>query len=97
MLRYKINKISEVGTDQLLDFYKKVYKNRYKSLTNNWRWWYRVGHSEYEPLILSIDNKIIGQAGLLPVDLNILEKNGFKEIKRVSDYNFNVRCIINTK
>ena len=29
--------------------------------------------------------------------LNILEKNGFKEIKKVSDYNFNVRCIISTK
>ena len=29
--------------------------------------------------------------------LNILEKNGFREIKRVSDYNFKVRCIISTK
>ena len=28
---------------------------------------------------------------------NILERNGFKEIKKVSDYNFNVRCIISTK
>ena len=73
MLRYKINKISEIGTDKLSDFYKKIYHKRYKSLANNWRWWYRIGHNEFEPLILSIDNKIIGQAGLLPVDLNILE------------------------
>ena len=73
MLRYKINKISEIETNQLLNFYKKIYHNRYKSLTNNWRWWYRIGYNKFEPLILSIDNKIIGHAGLLPVDLNILE------------------------
>ena len=52
MLRYKINKISEVQTDQLLDFYKKVYHKRYKSLAYNWRWWYRVGYNKFEPLIL---------------------------------------------
>ena len=73
MLRYKINKISEIEISHLSEFYKKIYHKRYKSLTNNWRWWYRVGYNEFEPLILSIDNKIIGQAGLLPIDLNILE------------------------
>ena len=74
MKKYKINKISEIKEEQLLDFYKKVYKNRYKNLANNWRWWYRAGSSGYESLILSIDNKIIGQAGLLPIELNILGK-----------------------
>lgn len=73
MLRYKINKISEVQTDQLLDFYKKIYHKRYKSLAYNWRWWYRVGYNKFEPLILSVENKIIGQAGLLPIDLSIME------------------------
>ena len=56
--KYKINKISEIPTDQLSEFYKKTYYQRYKSLTNNWRWWYRVGYSESEPLILSLDNKV---------------------------------------
>ena len=74
MKKYKINKISEIKEEQLLDFYKKVYKNRYKNLTNNWRWWYRAGSSSYESLILSTENKVIGQAGLLPIDLNILGK-----------------------
>ena len=74
MLRYKINKISEIETDKLLNFYKKTYNNRYKSLTNNWRWWYRTDHSEFEPLILSVDEQVVGQAGLLPVDLNVLGK-----------------------
>ena len=70
--KYKINKISEIPTDQLSEFYKKTYYQRYKSLTNNWRWWYRVGYSESEPLILSLDNKVIGQAAYLPTNLNIL-------------------------
>jgi hypothetical protein len=74
MKKYKINKISEINEEQLLDFYKKVYKNRYKNLTNNWRWWYRAGSSSYESLILSTENKVIGQAGLLPIELNILGK-----------------------
>ena len=72
MNKYKVNKISEIETNQLSDFYKKIYHKRYKSLTSNWRWWYRVGYNDFEPLILSIDDKIIGQAGLLPADLNIL-------------------------
>ncbi len=74
MLRYKINKISSIETNQLLDFYKKIYYRRHISLATNWRWWYRVGYNKFEPLILSIDNKVIGQAGLLPSDLNILGK-----------------------
>ena len=72
MLKYKIGKISEIGTEQLSDFYKKTYYQRHKSLTNNWRWWYRVGYDENEPLVLSIDNKVVGQAAYLPTELNIL-------------------------
>ena len=71
-VKYKINKISEVTKDQLSDFYKKTYYPRYKSLTNNWHWWYRVGYNEFEPLIISIDNKVIGQAAYLPTELNVL-------------------------
>ena len=71
-VKYKINKISEIATDQLSEFYKKTYYKRYKSLTSNWRWWYRVGYNKLEPLILSVDNKVIGQAAYLPINLNIL-------------------------
>ena len=71
-VKYKIKKISEIDTDQLSDFYKKTYHHRYKSLTTNWRWWYRVGYNEHEPLILETDDKVIGQAAYLPTDLNIL-------------------------
>ena len=70
--RYKINKISEVPQDQLSEFYKKIYNERHKSLTNNWKWWYRVGYNDSEPIIITLDNKVIGQAAYLPEDLNIL-------------------------
>ena len=43
---YKIKKISEIDTNQLSEFYKKTYYQRHKSLTSNWRWWYRVGYSD---------------------------------------------------
>ena len=72
LAKYKINKISEVAKDQLLDFYKKTYFSRHKSLTSNWHWWYRVGYNEFEPLIVSKDNKVIGQAAYLPAELNVL-------------------------
>ena len=70
--KYKINKISEVAKDQLLDFYKTTYYPRHKSLISNWHWWYRVGYNEFEPLVISIDNKVIGQAAYLPTELNVL-------------------------
>ena len=38
----KINKISETSKEKLSTFYKKLYPERYKSLTENWSWWYRV-------------------------------------------------------
>lgn len=70
--KYKINKISEVDKVELSEFYKKTFYQRYKSLANNWRWWYRVGYDQQEPIILSVDNKIIGQASYLPTKLNVL-------------------------
>jgi len=51
-------------------------------------------------------NFLLKRSGTLAIEIGnnqykevskILEKNGFKEIKKVSDYNFNVRCIISTK
>ena len=81
MQAYKISKISQIEKSQLSDFYRKTYHKRYKSLTSNWRWWYRVGYSKFEPLILSLDNKVIGQAGLLPIDLNLFLKKAKKIMK----------------
>ena len=52
MIDYNIIKISKVKIDQLSEFYKKVFKSRYKTLTSNWKWWYRSNYLGYEPIIL---------------------------------------------
>ena len=65
----KIQKISEINKEQLSTFYKKKFPERYKSLTENWRWWYRS-----EPLVLTLNNVMIGQAAYLPTELLIADK-----------------------
>ena len=71
MIDYNIISISKVKIDQLSDFYKKVFKSRYKTLTNHWKWWYRSNYLGYEPIILIADNKVVGQAGLISVKIQI--------------------------
>ena len=71
MSEYKITKISEVEQSHLSDFYKKNYFDRHESLINNWKWWYRIGYSKFEPLIISSGEKVLGQAGTQPIDLSI--------------------------
>ena len=71
MQNYIIKKISEVDNSQLFEFYKATFKNRHKSLINNLKWCYRIGHNKSEPIVLIIKNKLIGHAGLIPVDLSI--------------------------
>ncbi len=70
----KIHKISEVSKEKLSPFYKKLYPERYKSLTENWTWWYRVNKDFAEPIILSLDDKVIGQAAFLVNNLIVSNK-----------------------
>ena len=70
----KVQKISEVSKEQLSVFYKKVYPERYKSLTENWQWWYRSDLNNSEPIILTLHNEIIGQAAYLPNEMLISGK-----------------------
>ena len=74
MQNYNIVKISEVKSNELSEFYKKVFLNRHKTLSSHWKWWYRLKYLDFEPLILLSDNKIIGQAGLIPLKLIIDNK-----------------------
>ena len=48
---YKIKKISEVNTELLKQFYKTAFSSRYRSLTRHWKWYYKIGVSNFEPLI----------------------------------------------
>ena len=70
----KIHKISQVSKEKLSPFYKKLYPERYKSLTENWNWWYRVNKDFAEPIILSLDDKVIGQAAFLVNNLIVSNK-----------------------
>ena len=69
-MNYKIKKISEVNIDKLNHFYKLAFPLRYKTLINHWKWSYKIGQSDFEPLVLEYDSKIIGMAGLIPEKLS---------------------------
>ena len=61
----KINKISEVSKEKLSPFYKKLYPERYKSLTENWNWWYRVNKGSI----------FINRSDITQIPLSVLRRN----------------------
>tara|TARA_B110000438_G_C15735444_1_gene616127 strand:- start:257 stop:1270 length:1014 start_codon:yes stop_codon:yes gene_type:complete len=71
MNNYNIINISKVNSNLLFEFYKKVFNQRHKTLSKNWQWWYRNKYLGFETLVLIKDQKVIGQAGLIPVKINI--------------------------
>jgi predicted acetyltransferase len=68
-MNYKIRKISDINVALLNEFYKAAYPNRYNNLNNHWRWYYRMGYNNFEPIIIEVNSKIIGMAGLIPSKL----------------------------
>ena len=74
MKTYIIKKLSETDKSQLFDFYKKVYSNIQKSFIENIKWYYRIGYNNFEPIVIIVDNKIIGHAGLIPNDIKFQEQ-----------------------
>jgi len=74
MIDYRIEKISKIKVDQLSQFYQKVFKSRYKLLTNNWKWWYRLNYLDFEPIVLISNNKVVGQMGIIPVKIKLGNK-----------------------
>ena len=71
MLDYVVKKISQVDRSELHSFYKVVFRDRYKILFENLDWWYRLKISNLEPIILTLNNKIIGQLGIIPTKIKI--------------------------
>ena len=74
MTNYKIINISKVNKSILFEFYKKVFNQRHKTLTKHWEWCYRSKYLGFETLILIKDQKVIGQAGLIPTKIIINNK-----------------------
>ena len=73
MDKFHIKKISEVNQKKLLQFYQNSF-NFEETILDNYNWRYRKGFSEFEPLVLIINNQICGHAGLIPVNLKINNK-----------------------
>ena len=68
---FKIKKISEIEHESLIEFYSKVFRERDKRLINNFQWCYRNGYNNLEPIVIEIENQIIGHAGLIPIEFKI--------------------------
>lgn len=73
-MNYKIRKISDTSKVLLLDFFKVAYPDRYKNLNDHWKWYYRLGYNSFEPIIIEVDSRIIGMAGLIPSKLKFNNK-----------------------
>ncbi len=70
MNNFHIKKISEIDKDKLLQFYQNSFSYKNNNF-NIYNWRYRLGFSNYEPIVLEIDNEILGHAGLIANDLKI--------------------------
>lgn len=71
MQDYHIDLISNVKKEDLDEFYNIAFQDRNKILINNWKWIYRSGYLNYEPiLLLNNKKKIIGQAALIPTKIS---------------------------
>ena len=71
MQDYNIEQISKVKKEKLDEFYNIVFQKRNKILINNWKWIYRFGYLNYEPiLLLNNKKKIVGQAALIPTKIS---------------------------
>lgn len=70
MKKIHIKKISEINKEKLVEFYKKSFQFE-RGVLDNFKWRYRLGFNEYEPIALIIDNQICGHAGLIPVNVKI--------------------------
>ena len=69
MKNYIIKKISAISANQLLEFYCKVYSNLRNINGKNLKWYYRVGYNAFEPIVIIVEDKIIGHAGLIPGEI----------------------------
>ena len=56
MLEYSVKKISEISENDLYNFYKTAFKDRYKILIKNYKWWYRLDDNKYPPIFITLKN-----------------------------------------
>ena len=73
MKNFHITKISQINQVKLKEFYLNAFKYE-KNIHENYTWRYRLGFNNFEPLVLIVNNKICGHAGLIPINLKINNK-----------------------
>jgi GNAT superfamily N-acetyltransferase len=61
----------QIEENQLFEFYKIVYPDRYEFVCRHWNWLYRCEKISVAPLILHQSGRVIGHAGLIPFELQI--------------------------
>ena len=71
MEKIHIKKKSEVDKKELLDFYQYSFNLKNINL-EDYDWRYRYDLNSFEPLILEIDGKICGHAGIISNKIKIL-------------------------
>ena len=73
MKNFHISKISQINQAKLKEFYLNAFKYE-KNIHENYAWRYRLGFNNFEPLVLVVNDKICGHAGLIPINLKINSK-----------------------
>jgi len=73
MLEYSVKKISEISENDLYNFYKTAFKDRYKILIKNYKWWYRLDDNKCPPIFITLKNKIIGHLATVPIKIKLQE------------------------
>lgn len=74
MINYDLKKISEVSQESLFDFYKKAFPYRFELLKKNYKWWYRLNNTPCEPLLVTVENNVIGQMATVPSKIIVNKK-----------------------
>jgi GNAT superfamily N-acetyltransferase len=66
---------SEANAESLQLFYKKMYPLRYDFLKDNWNWLNRSSYYNNQvPLVVICKDQVIGHGGLIPVNLQVINK-----------------------
>lgn len=76
-LNYQFKIFSDINPEEICRFNQEMYHSNQMPRIEDLQWQFRVGYKKgIEPLYILVDNKIVGQAGLLPIDLildNLIE------------------------
>ena len=74
MKNYTVKKITEIKPENLEDFYKNAFKSRTRIFFYNYKWFYKTHLSDFTPIVILENKKIVGHAGLISDNLILNDK-----------------------